>query len=249
VSAAARVSEAVIWHDVECGAYSADLETWSELAATTPGAVLELGCGTGRVALRLAGAGRRVSGLDSEPALLDALRERAAELGADVEAHRDDARDFKLGERFGLVAAPMQLAQLFDETGRRAMLAATARHLLPSGRAAFAIAAEVPDAWRAGPGSPPPTPDVRELDGWVFSSLPLGVDAEEGAITVRRLRQSVSPAGALVEHQHEIRLLDLSPEKLEREAGELGFRPVARHEIPPTPDHLGSVIVVMEADE
>jgi SAM-dependent methyltransferase len=245
MSSAARASEAVVWHDVECGAYAADLDTWSALAAASPGGVLELGCGTGRVALRLARAGHRVSGLEREPALLDALRERAVELDVDVATHRVDVRDFDLGERFGLVAAPMQLAQLFDESGRRAMLAATARHLLPSGRAAFAIAAGPPDPWRAGPGSPPPTPDVRELDGWVFSSLPLSVDAEEDAIAVRRLRQSVSPGGTLAEHQHEIRLLDLPPETLEREAREQGLQPVARHEIPPTVDHLGSLVVVL----
>ena len=36
-------------------------------------------------------------------------------------------------------------------------------------------------------------PDVRELDGWVYSSLPLEVAVAGGGIEVRRLRQLVSP--------------------------------------------------------
>ena len=44
-------SPLVVWHDVECGRYSADLALWRELAAREPGPVLDVGAGTGRVAL------------------------------------------------------------------------------------------------------------------------------------------------------------------------------------------------------
>jgi tRNA G46 methylase TrmB len=54
---AERVSAEAIWHDVECGSYQADLPLWEELAQRAQGAVLELGCGTGRVALHLARRG------------------------------------------------------------------------------------------------------------------------------------------------------------------------------------------------
>ena len=241
-----RAAQTVIWHDVECGGYKADLESWERFAQAAPGATLELGCGTGRVALRLARAGREVVGLDTEPELLAALRERAEGEGLEVDTHRGDARDFDLDRRFGLIAAPMQLVQLFDEEGRRAMLTASARHLLPGGRVALAISAGRAEPWQAGPGSPPPTPDVREVEGYVFSSLPMGVEVEDGAIAVRRLRQTVAPDGSLDEREHTIRLRDVSPETLEREGREHGLRPAARRGIPPTADHLGSVIVVME---
>jgi len=53
---------AAIWHDIECGAYTADLPLWEELAAG--GAVLDVGAGTGRVALRLARAGCAMTAVD-----------------------------------------------------------------------------------------------------------------------------------------------------------------------------------------
>ena len=71
--------EAVIWHDVENGAYEADLALWRELALGAGGPVLEVGCGTGRVAIDLARHGHHVLGVDIEPAFVSALRERAAE--------------------------------------------------------------------------------------------------------------------------------------------------------------------------
>ena len=42
----------VVWHDVECGGYDADLTLWQELAREAGGPVLDVGAGTGRVALR-----------------------------------------------------------------------------------------------------------------------------------------------------------------------------------------------------
>ena len=59
-----------IWHDVECGAYDADLPLWEELADEAGGPVLDLGCGTGRVALHLSRRGHRVLGLDTEASFL-----------------------------------------------------------------------------------------------------------------------------------------------------------------------------------
>ena len=65
-----------MWHDVECGRYDADLPLWHELAREAPEGVLDVGAGTGRVALRLAHAGHDVTALDIDPTLL-AVLERA----------------------------------------------------------------------------------------------------------------------------------------------------------------------------
>ena len=51
----------VIWHDIECGGYAADLPLWRELAAAEAGPVLDVGAGAGRVALELARHGHAVT--------------------------------------------------------------------------------------------------------------------------------------------------------------------------------------------
>ena len=50
----------VIWHDLECGTYAEDLPLWRSLAAEHGDPVLDVGAGTGRVALDLARSGYRV---------------------------------------------------------------------------------------------------------------------------------------------------------------------------------------------
>jgi 16S rRNA A1518/A1519 N6-dimethyltransferase RsmA/KsgA/DIM1 with predicted DNA glycosylase/AP lyase activity len=88
----------VIWHDVECGNYLEDLPLWRALAAETGGPILDVGAGAGRVTLDLAARGVEVVALDIDAELLEALAERAAGLGAQVETAVADARSFDLGE-------------------------------------------------------------------------------------------------------------------------------------------------------
>ena len=233
---------AVIWQDVECGAYDADLKLWEELARDAEEPVLDLGCGAGRVALHLARRGHEMVGLDTDSSLLAAFSERAGGLAA--EAELGDAGDFELKREFGLVLAPMQLAQLFRGAGERvACLRCVAEHLRPGGIAAFAIVEEMP----APIAAPPPLPDVREVDGWVHSSLPLDAHLDGGEIVVRRLRQIVSPEGELKDRVDSTVLRALSADTLEAEAEEAGLKPARRREIPATDDHVGSTVVLLEA--
>jgi SAM-dependent methyltransferase len=235
------MSTAAIWHDAECGAYSADLALWEELAAEAKGPILDLGCGSGRVALHLARRGHTVIGLDNDPELIATLTARARELP--LRPVRGDARGFELDTGVALALAPMQLVQLLPSgADRLECLACVAAHLLPGGRIALAIVEELPGQSEG----PPPLPDVREVDGWVYSSLPLeAVDAGE-EIVIRRLRQTVSPAGELSEEDNEIRIRMLSAAGLEAEGAATGFTPLARCEIPPTDLHVGSTVVVLE---
>ena len=92
-----------------------------------------------------------------------------------------------------------------------------------------------------------PLPDVAEIDGWVYSSLPLEIEADGAAMRVTRLRQVVSPAGELTERVDETHLAVLDAATLEAEAREAGLRPAGRREVPSTPDHVGSVVVILEA--
>jgi SAM-dependent methyltransferase len=240
------LSTAVIWHDIECGAYTADLPLWRELAERAGGPVLELGAGTGRVALDLAAHGHPVTALDSDAVLLAELAARAARAartGLRVETVVADAREAQLPSGFALVIAPMQFLQVLGgPDGRAAVLRAAAAALRPGGLFAAALAAL--DEAVPPEEADPPLPDVGERDGWVYSSLPLDVRPERGGVAVERLRQVVSPGGGLTEEHHTVRLDSLSPALLEREAAEAGCTPEQRHAIESTPDHIGSEVVV-----
>jgi SAM-dependent methyltransferase len=232
---------AVIWHEVECGGYEADLGLWEELASEADEPLLELGCGTGRVSLYLARRGHLVAGVDSDAALVAAFSQRADELPAT--ALVADARGFELDRAFGLVLAPMQLVQLLgNEAERIACLSCAASHLLPGGVVAVAIVEDLP----APVDAPAPLPDVREADGWVHSSLPLETVVGAGEIVVRRLRQTVAPSGLLTDEVSEVRLQALSAAELEAEAERAGLRPLGRRAIPPTEAHVGSTAVLLE---
>ncbi|HET7416125.1 MAG TPA: class I SAM-dependent methyltransferase [Solirubrobacterales bacterium] len=249
-----NASETAIWHDVECGAYQADLPLWEELAARCGGPVLELGCGTGRVALHLARRGHRVFGLDRDPELLAVLAERAADIspigvgkksaaGPSVVPVQADARSFELEDPVTLALAPTHLLQLLPgATERSDCLRAVAAALRPGGLLAAAIIEEMPEP----DGAPPPLPDVREVDGWVYSSLAVEAAIGPGEIRVHRLRQTVSPEGALSEEPNEVRIATFTAAELEAEAASFGLVPAGRREISPTDIHVGSLVVLLE---
>jgi len=235
-----------VWHDVECAAYMADLALWRELAEAAGGPVLDLGCGTGRVALDLAARGHEVAGLDSDAALVDVLRARAHGRGLRVDAVAGDARSFELRRTFALAIAPMQVVQLLGgPDGRAGMLASVRRHLADG--ALFAAALANPfDGW-SDTQSLPPLPDVREEDGWVYSSTPVAVRRSGGAFVIERHRQAVSPAGDLSDERATIELDVVRAEDVESEAMGRGFAPRGRRTVPPTPDYVGSDVVMLEA--
>jgi SAM-dependent methyltransferase len=240
------MSEAAMWDDVEHGSYSADLGVWAELAAGR-GPVLDLGCGAGRVSLHLAREGHEVWAMDQEEDLIDALDERAGEAGLAVRTVVGDVRDFELDASFGLIAAPMQLVQLLrGEQERGAMLSAVRRHLEPDGLFAAAVM-DPPLIW--GDAEEGSLPDVREHEGWVCSSLPLGVRPDGPELVIERLRQTVSPSGELTERRDETRLDVLEPERLEAEAAAVGLVSVDRISVPATDAHVGSLVVVLEASD
>src|SRR5215207_4365133 len=59
-----------------------DLDLYLALATRTGGPILELGCGTGRIAVPLAAAGHDVTAVDIDPAMLERARRRAEQAGA-----------------------------------------------------------------------------------------------------------------------------------------------------------------------
>jgi SAM-dependent methyltransferase len=238
------VNRAAIWHEVEHGGYAADLTVWERLAQAAEGPLLELGCGAGRVALHLAARGSEVWGVDANPSLLEALQAHAARRGLSVRTVCADVCGLELDRHFELILAPMQLLQMLGSpAARRAALEGAARHLSPGGRLAAAIV-QPPPAPLEGPGAA--LPDVRELDGWVYSSLPVARVTSGGDLEIHRLRQAVSPEGTLSEEDHTDRLDALGPDALEAEAAMAGMRSAERHAVPAAGGYLGSMVVILE---
>ena len=233
----------VMWHDVECGGYAADLGLWRALADAQGGPVLDVGAGTGRVALPLAGDGHAVTALDRDAELLATLRERARERGLAVETVVADAGGFELDGSFALVAVPMQTLQLLDgEAARAGFFRSAARVLAPAGLVAIAIA----DALEAfDERAALPFPDVGEADGLRYVSQPVAVRDRPGAVRIERIRQIVLPDGGRTSEDDVIDLRRLDAGLLAAEAAPHGLRAEPPLEIPPTGDHVGSTVVML----
>jgi SAM-dependent methyltransferase len=235
----------VIWHDVECGGYAQDLSLWRSLAAEHGDPVLDVGAGTGRIALDLARRGHEVVALDHDPALVAELARRAS--GLSVTAIAADARDFELERQFALCIVPMQTIQLLGGVaGRRAFLDCARRHLQPAGLLAMAIAAEL-ELFEVIDGDIAPLPDIREVDGVVYSSLPTAVRSDGEVFLLERRRERISASGSRSVEQDVIRLDRLTGGELESEARAAGLHPAGRAAVAATDDYVGSEVVLLRA--
>jgi SAM-dependent methyltransferase len=243
-SDAATFSPLVVWHDVECGAYDADLPLWRELAAAERGPVLDVGAGTGRVALDLARAGHEVIALDREPDLLEALAARARAAGLAVEIVVADASGFELRRRVGLVIVPMQTIQLLPT--RAGFLASARRALVSGGLLAAAITVALEDFGEL-PEDLLPHPDVGSALGWRFASQPTAVRALPAATRIERVRRAFAPDGAVTVQDDAIELARLPIEQLEAEGRAAGFAPEPARHIDATADHVGAEAVLLRA--
>ena len=106
------------------------------IAQALGGPVLELGCGTGRMAIPLAQHGLKVTGLDLVPGMLAAARTKAGSLPIQwIEA---DVRNFHLGQQFKFIfEGGGVFMHMLTNADQDAFLACVREHLAPGGR--FAI--------------------------------------------------------------------------------------------------------------
>jgi SAM-dependent methyltransferase len=135
-----------------------DVSFYVEEALASGGPVVELGVGTGRIAIPTAAAGIDVIGVDSSQGMLDVCAEQAVRAGV------ADRLDLRLGdllrppvdERVPLVTCPFRAyLHLRDDEERHQALRAARDLLLPGGRLVFDVFAPGDD-------------DVEETDGrWI----------------------------------------------------------------------------------
>jgi SAM-dependent methyltransferase len=245
---------AVVWHDLECGSYTADLPLWRELAAA--GTVLDIGAGSGRVALDLVRDGHRVTALDHDAELLQALRERAARTNAGrVQTVCADARTFALERRdFSVCLIPMQTIQLLGGAAARVQCLGRARaHLAPGGLLACAIATEI-EPFDCAAGDLGPTPEITRIDGAIYVSRVTRVQVRRTTVRIERERGVLAPAGAnassstrLLPERDVVELDRVGVAALRREGRKAGLTVAGTHSIPATEEHTGSVAVMFRA--
>ena len=235
----------VIWHDIECGGYAADLPLWRELARVEAGPVLDVGAGAGRVALELARQGHDVTALDRDAALLTELAARARATGLEVRTELADAAGFELaGAPFGLIVVPMQTIQLLPGRAARAAFLASAREHLASGGLVALALSEVLEAFEVDPAAPVP-PDRGERDGWRYLSYPVAIRPRGDVVVLERVRQAIAPDGSASTADDTIELTSLSAPELEAEGAAAGLRVEPRAYIGETDAHLGSTVVML----
>lgn len=117
-----------------------DVGFYLEEARRSGGPVVELGVGTGRIAVPIAADGILVIGVDSSRGMLDVCARRAALAGVDVDLRVGDLRRPPVGERVPLVIAPFRsLLHMHTEEDRRAVLQSARELLLPGGRFVFDV--------------------------------------------------------------------------------------------------------------
>jgi SAM-dependent methyltransferase len=130
-----------------------DIPFYVEEARRSGGPVVELGVGTGRIAVPIACDGIRVIGVDSSRAMLEVAAERAALAGATLDLRLGDLRDPPVDERVPLVIIPFRsLLHLHGDAELGLALQAVRRLLQPGGRFVFDVFT-------------PSAADIRETDG------------------------------------------------------------------------------------
>ena len=133
--------------------HSDDLAFWTERVRNARGPVLELGLGTGRLAIPLAQEAVTYHGIECEPSMVAALRAKVLAAGMTtsfITIHHGSFIDFDLDEQFALVFIPANtIAHVVDYEDAVRFFRAVRRHT--ANRGAFMI-----DTYNPRPLGPSP---------------------------------------------------------------------------------------------
>lgn len=129
-------SAAARFYDFSPG-FPSDVPFYQALIPSPTAAILELGCGTGRVTLPLAAHCRFIHGVDLSPAMIQLCRDKLAQanLPADrVAVTMGDITDFHLGQQFDLIIAPFRVLQNLETDAQvDGLFRCIDAHLAPGG--------------------------------------------------------------------------------------------------------------------
>jgi SAM-dependent methyltransferase len=190
-----------------------DISFYVEEALASAGPVVELGVGTGRIAIPTAAAGVQVIGVDSSAGMLEVCELRAREAGVSdrLDLRLGDLRRPPVDERVPLVTCPFR-AYLHLATDEERLEGLTAAHTLlrPGGRLIFDVFA-------------PSAEDIAETNGRWIEREP-GIDERaDWDLTTQTLTLSVR--GEVGEST--MTLSWLEPQRWQSLLAEAGFEVVA----------------------
>ncbi len=211
----------------------AELAWWREVAreaGAEAGGVLELGAGTGRVAIPLARGGLSVTAVDRSPSMLARGRERAATAGVTIEWIDAEMTRLALGRRFAAVLLPYNtLLHLHTRIEHEALFAAVARHLTPDGRFGFSVVnPDLPTLARRRDHRLAITAPVYDPVAGAPLSVEETIDYDHAGQRTRGVFHFSYPGRPDFLHT-EVDLRMLFPAELEALVHLLGFELVARH--------------------
>lgn len=209
-----------------------DAELYQQLAHEAGGPILELGVGSGRLAIPLALAGHAVVGIDRDRAMLQRARTAWEDIRGHLEQdrmrlHEGDYLTLRPESRFGLALIAVNTFLLAeDDDERRAILATMFASLRPGGIAVVEVG----------------TPDDAELERYdrrlqhewlrrdpetgeqVSKTIVADHDPDAGTLRLTQLYDWTPPEGGIVSRVSKVDLLHLvSADHLARLAHQTGF--------------------------
>lgn len=245
-------ARAAAYYDLQYG-FSAgeapwpDVDWFRSIASGAGGPVLELGCGSGRIAVALAGDGHAVLGLDRSPAMLERAAERARASRVEVDLVVGDLRDFTLDRRFALVIVPFNTFLMVPPDDRQACLSRIREHLAPGGLLAIDVFQPDPsriagvDGGVVDEGS---AVDTRTGDHVTFfTSTRATVDRNTHVLRV----DAVGADGIVHRHERVLTLHFLYRREAELLLADAGFDLVSLHgdhEGTPADEHAARLLIV-----
>jgi ubiquinone/menaquinone biosynthesis C-methylase UbiE len=128
-----------LWASVD-PAYQASHDFYGTLCLETEGAIVELGVGSGRIAVDVARAGKTVLGVDISAAMLEKCRQNAsrAGFGDRIQCFQGDMQDFQFGHPVQLVLIPFRsIGHLLTIENKYQALQNIYKQLVPGGRLVF----------------------------------------------------------------------------------------------------------------
>jgi len=240
-------------YDLFYAEYDDDVAMYENFARRGDTPSLELGIGTGRVALRLARAGLNVVGLDGSPHMLARMRnalDAEPAVARRVRAIEADVRDFALKERFDLVfCAANTFQHLLTSDDQIAALRCVAAHLTPGGLYVMKLQSPSSVDWGAEDGAlrlaePRIDPATGET---VMRFDARRANAATMCVHNTRIYDRVGAEGAVHRRVHEYTLKYTTVDELRLVLNASGLRLLhlyGHHDLSPFTEDSDSMIVV-----